>query len=220
VEATERVGNSTGRCGEEEKMALMLNAQRTGAVAPTDAAILAASLADPQAFTALFERHFAAIHRWLHRRVGAPLAEDLAAETFTRAFDRRADFDAAYADARPWLFGIAANLVHGHQRSELRRLRALARVQRWEAGSEDLAVRAVTRADAAVAGPAVAAALAELRDEERDVLLLVAWAGLEYDEVARATGVPIGTVRSRLHRARRRLRAALDLELDDGGDET
>jgi RNA polymerase sigma-70 factor (ECF subfamily) len=85
-------------------------------------------------------------------------------------------------------------------------------VERWEAGSEDLAAGAVARADAAAAGPAVAAALARLRSEERDVLLLVAWAGLEYEEVATATGVPIGTVRSRLHRARRALRAELDGE--------
>ncbi|HWI72748.1 MAG TPA: RNA polymerase sigma factor [Baekduia sp.] len=190
-------------------MALMLQAERDPAAVPADAAILAASVGDPQAFGTLFERHFAAIHRWLHRRGGAPLAEDLAAETFTRAFDRRATFDGRYPDARPWLFGIAANLVHDHRRSELRRLRALARVERWEAGAEDVATGAVARADAAALGPAVATALADLRDEERDVLLLVAWAGLEYDEVAHATGVPIGTVRSRLHRARRRLRTAL-----------
>jgi RNA polymerase sigma factor (sigma-70 family) len=196
-------------------MALMLQAERDPAAVPADAVILAASVGDPQAFATVFERHFAVIHRWLHRRVGAPLAEDLAAETFTRAFDRRATFDARHADARPWLFGIAANLVHDHRRSELRRLRALARVERWEAGAEDVATGAVARADAAALGPAVAIALAQLRDEERDVLLLVAWAGLEYDEVARATGVPIGTVRSRLHRARRRLRAALG-ETEEG----
>jgi RNA polymerase sigma factor (sigma-70 family) len=192
-------------------MALMLQADHDAPAQPTDAAILVASVADPQAFTALFERHFTRIHRWLHRRVGAPLAEDLAAETFTRAFDRRDRFDAAYADARPWLFGIASNLVHDHQRAELRRLRALARVQRWEPGGDDLTAGAVARVDAAAAGPAVAAALAALRAEERDVLLLIAWADLEYEEVARATGVPIGTVRSRLHRARTHLRAALDL---------
>jgi RNA polymerase sigma-70 factor (ECF subfamily) len=207
------------RCGEVERMALMLHAQREDAAAPTDAAILAASLADPQAFSALFERHFSAIHRWLRRRVGEPLAEDLAAETFTRAFDRRERFDGdAYASARPWLFGIAAHLVHDHQRSELRRLRALARAERWEASGEDMASAAVGRADAAAAGPAVAAALAALRAEERDVLLLVAWAGLEYEEVARATGVPVGTVRSRLHRARRRLRDALALPHERGDE--
>jgi RNA polymerase sigma factor (sigma-70 family) len=193
-------------------MAPMLQAEDEPAAVDADAAILAASLSDPQAFAALFERHFTAIHRWLHRRVGAPLAEDLAAETFTRAFDRRARFDASISqDARPWLFGIAANLVHDHRRSELRRLRALARAERWEATTgDDLATGAVARADAAALGPAVAAALADLRAPERNALLLVAWAGLDYEEVARATRVPIGTVRSRLHRARVRLRTALD----------
>jgi RNA polymerase sigma factor (sigma-70 family) len=192
-------------------MAPMLQAEDEPAAVDADAAILAASLSDPQAFAVLFERHFTAIHRWLHRRVGAPLAEDLAAETFTRAFDRRARFDASISpDARPWLFGIAANLVHDHRRSELRRLRALARAERWEASTgDDPAAGAVARADAAALGPAVAAALAGLRAPERNALLLVAWAGLDYEEVARATGVPIGTVRSRLHRARVRLRTAL-----------
>jgi RNA polymerase sigma-70 factor (ECF subfamily) len=193
-------------------MARMLNVESASAAPPTDAAILAASLDDPRAFSALFERHFGAVHRWLHRRVGAPLAEDLAAETFTRAFDRRARFDMAYEDARPWLFGIAANLVHDHRRAELRRLRALARAGRLERGDEDLSAGAVARADAAAAGPRLAAALAELRAEERDVVLLVAWAGLAYDEIARATGVPVGTVRSRLHRARRALRDKLEDE--------
>jgi RNA polymerase sigma factor (sigma-70 family) len=207
-------GTRSRAAAKKEKMASMLDAQGAAPAVRSDAAIIAASIGDPQAFTALFARHFDAIDRWLHRRVGTPLAEDLAAETFTRAFDHRERFDPAFADARPWLFGIAANLVHDHQRAELRRLRALARVERWEAGSEDLAAGAVARADAALAGPAVAAALARLRAEERDVLLLVAWAGLEYDEVATATGVPIGTVRSRLHRARRRLRA----ELEPGGE--
>ena len=191
-------------------MASMLNAEGIAAAVRSDAAIIAASIGDPQAFTLLFERHFTVIDRWLHRRVGAPLAEDLAAETFTRAFDYRERFDQSYADARPWLFGIAANLVHDHRRTEVRRLRALARVQRREPGAEDVAADADARADAAAAGPLIAAALAELRSEERDVLLLVAWAGLEYDEVARATGVPVGTVRSRLHRARHRLRVALE----------
>jgi RNA polymerase sigma factor (sigma-70 family) len=199
-------------------MASMLNAEGPASAVRSDAAIIAASVGDPQAFTELFERHFAAIDRWLHRRVGAPLAEDLAAETFTRAFDHRERFDRSYADARPWLFGIAANLVHDHRRTELRRLRALARVQRRDAATVDVAADADARADAAAAGPAIAAALADLRSEERDVLLLVAWAGLEYEEVATATGVPIGTVRSRLHRARQRLRIALGSEDEAEGE--
>jgi RNA polymerase sigma-70 factor (ECF subfamily) len=191
-------------------------APRAAETSRTDAAIIARSLEEPDAFSALFERHFAPVHRWLHRRVGGQLAEDLAAETFTRAFDRRGRFDTTRADAAPWLFGIANNLVHDHRRSELRRLRALARTQAAAGMAEDLATRAAARVDAAASGPALAAALAGLREQERDVVLLVAWAALEYDDVARALGVPVGTVRSRLHRARRALRAALNDEEDAG----
>jgi RNA polymerase sigma-70 factor (ECF subfamily) len=191
-------------------------APRAAETSCTDAAIVARSVEDPDAFSALFERHFAPVHRWLHRRVGGQLAEDLAAETFTRAFDRRGRFDTARADAAPWLFGIANNLVHDHRRSELRRLRALARTQAPAGMQEDLATRAAARVDAAASGPALAAALAGLREQERDVVLLVAWAALEYDDVARALDVPVGTVRSRLHRARRALRVALNDE-EDGG---
>jgi RNA polymerase sigma-70 factor (ECF subfamily) len=178
--------------------------------AASDAELIATSLDDPQAFSAVFERHVDAIHRWLIRRVGPDLAEDLTAETFTRAFDRRDRFDGSYEDARPWLFGIASNLIHDHRRAELRRLRALARVRNQNAGDEDFATAAVARLDASVSGPAVAAALAALRPQEREVLLLLAWADLSYEEIAQATSLPLGTVRSRLSRARRKLRTELD----------
>jgi RNA polymerase sigma-70 factor (ECF subfamily) len=209
-------GNSIGRIGEEGMMARMTPAPRAAARGCSDAAIIARSLEDPDAFSALFERHFAPVQRWLHRRVGGQLAEDLAAETFTRAFDGRGRFDTARADAAPWLFGIANNLVHDHRRTELRRLRALARTPPTAGMQEDVATRATARADAAASGPALAAALAGLREQERDVVLLVAWAALDYEDVARALGVPVGTVRSRLHRARQALRAALNDEEDEG----
>jgi RNA polymerase sigma factor (sigma-70 family) len=188
------------------------------AVAATDAELLAASLADPHAFTAVFDRHFAAIHGWLRRRVGASLADDLAAETFTRAFDVRERFDPTRAEARPWLYGIAANLVADHRRAEVRRLRAVARTDPGELIADDEAAETLARADAATLGPALATALADLRSQERDVLLLAAWADLDYEQIALATGVPVGTVRSRLHRVRRRLRDALADTID--GSET
>ncbi|MET0492324.1 MAG: sigma factor [Actinoplanes sp.] len=78
-------------------------------------------------FGAIFDRHAVAIHRYLARRVGASLADDLTAETFLVAFRGRARYDVAHADARPWLYGIAANLLRRDQRSELRQYRALAR---------------------------------------------------------------------------------------------
>jgi RNA polymerase sigma factor (sigma-70 family) len=186
--------------------------------ASTDAEVLAASIDEPSAFAAVFDRHFPAIHGWLRRRVGASLADDLAAETFTRAFDARHRFDPGRAGARPWLFGIAAHLVADHRRAEVRRLGAVARPDPGELITEDQEAATLARADAATLGPALAAALAGLRSQERDALLLAAWADLDYEQIAQATGVPVGTVRSRLHRARRHLRAALAAHTIDRGE--
>ena len=77
----------------------------------TDAQAIGASLADPEAFAVLFDRHFDAIHGYAQRRVGPDLADEIAAETFTRAFDRRRRYDSSRDDARPWLLGIATNLL-------------------------------------------------------------------------------------------------------------
>jgi RNA polymerase sigma-70 factor (ECF subfamily) len=171
----------------------------------SDAQVIAASRADPLVFATVFDRHFDAVHRYIARRVGSDLADDLAAETFTQAFDVRLRFDIAHADARPWLFGIATNLLRHHHRSEARRLRAYARLDR-PADTDDGFGGIETRLDAQRAGPAIAAAMGRLSADERDVLLLLAWADLRYEEIAVALRIPIGTVRSRLNRARHRLR--------------
>ena len=176
---------------------------------PTDAQTIAASLEDEARFALIFDRHFAAIHRYLHRRAGRELADDLAAETFTQAFDHRSGFDATREDARPWLFGIAANLMRHHRRAERRRL--LAYVRTGVDPVSELDVDAVhDRVDAAALGPRVALALARLDARDREALLLLAWADLTYPQIAEALGIPVGTVRSRIHRARRRVRALLD----------
>jgi RNA polymerase sigma factor (sigma-70 family) len=176
-------------------------------IEPTDAEVIAASRDDPDAFAAIFERHFDAIFRYLRRRVGRARAEELAAETFTQALAGRHRFDTGHPDARPWLYGIAVNLLRHHYRSEERELRAYAR-----GGVDPLAANepSLERIDAAAMGPAVAAALAELAPVERETLLLYAWAELGYAEVAQALDIPIGTVRSRLHRARTQLRELLE----------
>jgi hypothetical protein len=101
-----------------------------GEAATDDSELIAASLVEPARFAELFDRHFPAIHRYLRRRVGAELADDLAAETFTQAFARRRHYRAEQPDAAPWLYGIAGNLVRQHARAEQRRLRAYARVPR------------------------------------------------------------------------------------------
>jgi len=172
----------------------------------SDADVMRASLADPARFETLFERHFTAIFRYVGRRLGRQAAEDVAAEVFLRAFELRGRYDGGHADARPWLFGIAANLVRHSWRDEQRRLRALARRPATPAAVPD---DAEGRLDSRAQAPRLAQALAELRADEREVLLLVAWAELTYDEVARALDIPLGTVRSRLHRARAHMSARI-----------
>jgi RNA polymerase sigma factor (sigma-70 family) len=173
--------------------------------AGSDAQVIAASRSEPRVFSIIFDRHYDAVHRYLARRVGADIADDLTAEAFTEAFDFRARFDTTRTDARPWLFGIATNLLRHHHRSEARLLRAYARVDRPpETHEADEVIEA--RLDAQRAAPMIATALAQLSTDERDVLLLFAWADLRYEEIAVALHIPIGTVRSRLNRARGRLR--------------
>jgi RNA polymerase sigma factor (sigma-70 family) len=170
----------------------------------SDAAVIRASLDDGAWFGEIFDRHFAEIDRYLARRVGWALADEIASEVFVIAFRSRGRYDPAVADARPWLFGIAANLARRHWRTERRCLRAYARTgvdAVWdEAGDID------RRLDALAAGRELAAALAALSPGEREVLLLFAWADLGYEEIATALGIPVGTVRSRLSRGRTRVR--------------
>ncbi|SHN15402.1 RNA polymerase sigma factor [Actinacidiphila paucisporea] len=175
----------------------------------SDARVIARSRDEPEQFAALFDRYADAVHRYVARRIGPETAEDLVADTFTTAFQRRHSYDLTRADARPWLFGIATNLMSRHRRAEARRFKALAKVPEPVQHEEPVAERAVARVGATGVRGELAAALAELSARQRDVVLLVAWGDLDYEEAARALGVPVGTVKSRLHRARSRLREAL-----------
>jgi RNA polymerase sigma-70 factor (ECF subfamily) len=175
-----------------------------------DSEAISASAATPGEFAAVFDRHFDVVHAYLQRRVGRDLADELAAETFLIAFDSRARYDVSRPDARPWLFGIATNLLHRHRRHELRELRAYAR------SAADPILDAFdgvdARVDASGARRKLVDALAGVPAEELDALLLLAWAEFSYAEIAEALEIPIGTVRSRLSRARGRLRKALEVE--------
>jgi RNA polymerase sigma factor (sigma-70 family) len=163
-------------------------------------------------FTVIFDRHYAGLYRYLRRRIGPEVAADLAAETFATAFARRAVYHPEGHDCRPWLYGIAHNLLRTHLRSERRQLAAFARHGAdplADAGAAAEFSLAEQRADAAAIAARLAGFLAELPDGDRNTLLLFAWADMSYAEVAQALGIPVGTVRSRLNRARRRLRTLL-----------
>lgn len=174
-----------------------------------DGAVIAASLHEPARFAAVFDRHYGEIAAYLTRRAGRTLAEELASETFVRAFAARAGYDLAFSDARPWLYGIANNLLRKHVRTEERRRRAYARAIERDGFSDELDLIA-ERIDASAGARVIAEALPRLAPGDRDTLLLFALTDLDYEGIALATGVPVGTVRSRLHRVRRHLQAALE----------
>ncbi len=178
----------------------------------TDAELIMRACTQPRWFSVVFDRHFITIHRYLSRRVGSGAADDLAGEVFRVAFERRHSFDSQYDNARPWLYGIATNLVHRERRSEQRRLRALQRFAARAAvpAGDDAFDLAEERVDAETAAQSAAYALTRLPYADRDALVLFAVEGLSYGEVADALAIPIGTVRSRISRGRRRLRELLD----------
>jgi RNA polymerase sigma factor (sigma-70 family) len=175
----------------------------------TDGEIIAASRREPARFAEIFDRHWARVHRYCVSRAGSG-GEDLAAETFRVALDSRRRFDRSREDAGPWLLGIATNLLRHEVRSQTRRTHALLRLHiRDEA---DLAERSLDRVEAEALGPKLSEALGGLTPVYRDALLLHVWGELSYEQVAEATHVSIGTVRSRIHRARAYIRSTLPTE--------
>ena len=179
----------------------------------SDAAIIEASRRETDRFGLLYDRYAAMLYRYACRRLGpAEIAEDVVADTFLAAFRRRGDYDLDRPDARPWLFGIATKEIARRRRSEEAHYRAMSRaMSRPEAAdvSEGFADRVTAAVAAQATRGALAAALSRLKPADRDVLLLIAWERLAYEEVAAALAIPVGTVRSRLSRARKKLRIAL-----------
>jgi len=173
-----------------------------------DAAVIRLSRHEPEHFTVLFRRHAPHIQRYVVRRLGPDAADDIVAETFLLAFRQRGSYDLARADARPWLYGIATNLIGHHRRAEVRLYRALARTG-TDPVTEAFTDQVDDRVSAGTASRRLAAGLARLPEQLRDTLLLVTWGDLSYAEAAAALGVPVGTVRSRVSRARARLRRVL-----------
>lgn len=169
---------------------------------------------DAEQFGVLFDRYAGVLHRYCAGRVGAAVAEDVVADVFCLAFKQRDRFDAGRVDALPWLYGIATNLVRRRWRQEVARYRAMAKVVPPLAGGDEPALRAVERTHAAEYVQLISSALEKMPRRQREVLLLFALADLGYGEIATALGIPIGTVRSALHRARTRLRDVLPAHAD------
>lgn len=172
----------------------------------SDARILGDSVSDPAIFSSLYERHLGAVASYVARRTGPELSEDLTAEVFVRAFRKRAVFRDEHGSALPWLLGIANNLIADHRRAEQRRLELLRRLATARPVSPETSIGAL--------GPELVDELLRIPAADRDTLLLVVWGELSYAEAATALGVPIGTIRSRIARARHRLGAAIGQPAD------
>jgi RNA polymerase sigma-70 factor (ECF subfamily) len=168
----------------------------------TDASLVLAG--NPAAFTDLLRRHGQAIHAYLARRAGRDAADDLLGEVWLRAYAARRNYDEHWPDARPWLYGIARNVLREHWR------RRPAGGDQFSRASEDPWPEVDARLDAAARVQDLRRALARLTPGDREVLLLVTWEGLAPAEAAIALGIPPGTARSRLHRARSLMRQLLD----------
>ncbi|NND01911.1 MAG: RNA polymerase sigma factor [Acidimicrobiia bacterium] len=177
------------------------------ATTPSDGEAIRESLTRPEAFEPVFDRHFNSIYKYLTRRVGPDAGNELASEVFLVAFSNRHRFHSEVEDARPWLYGIAANLARRQARTWRRSRRAGQRslgdnVIWLDPAPED-------RLDAESMRSVLLLAVSKLRNHEREVLLLHALTDLSYREIAAALSIPIGTVRSRLSRARRQVRGLL-----------
>jgi RNA polymerase sigma factor (sigma-70 family) len=176
--------------------------------AEDDAAVIRRSRDEPEHFAVLFRRHAPEVQRYVRRRIGVDAADDVVAETFLAAFRQRDAYSLERHNARPWLYGIATNLIGRYRRSEIQQYRALAHT-----GRDPVTEPFTDRIDAAVSAEGsrgqLADALARLPTAYRDTLLLVVWGDLSYTEAAAALGVPTGTVRSRMNRARKKLRRSL-----------
>ena len=148
--------------------------RQRGSAAADDAAVIESSWLEPERFAVLFDRHARHIYRYLARRAGSQVADDLVAETFLAAFAKRDRYDLGYADARPWLYGIATNLVGQHRRDEARQyqIRQAAAAEPEVPGHAERVAADVT---ARAMRPLLDAALAALSAGDRDVLLLIAW---------------------------------------------
>ena len=177
-----------------------------------DAESMHASVDQPARFAEVFDRHHSAVWRFVARTAGADAADDIGAEVFVVAFNRRSMFDPTRGTVRAWLLGIAYNLMRTRARAAWRGRRAVERAASIVDSSEFAIDDLLDAEDTHRRIRSVSAALALMSHDDREVLLLYAWDELSYQEIATVLAVPIGTVRSRLARARQRLQESVDAD--------
>ncbi|MFB4315049.1 RNA polymerase sigma factor [Actinomadura sp. 21ATH] len=171
---------------------------------------------DERAFGELFDRHSRTVYNYCFRRTADwSAAEDLTSVVFMETWRRRAHVRLSADSLLPWLYGVATNVLHNHRRSLRRHRAALDRVRALPAAVNDAAA-AAARLDAEHEMRAVLASIRKLARKDQEVLALCVWEGLGYAEAAAALGVPVGTVRSRLARARERLKQDMEPVRVDG----
>jgi RNA polymerase sigma factor (sigma-70 family) len=197
-----------GAVSRPARRALALTADAAPDGGASDADVIAASQADPELFAAIFDRHADEIHRYAARRLGPQAAADVVSEVFLAAFRNRGRYHPDRADARPWLYGIATNVISQQVRAEGRRAHLLATAPP-PACVDFPADEIGDRISAERLWPAMSGVLSGLEPADRELVLLVAWAELSYEQVAQALEIPVGTVRSRLHRVRAKVRRAV-----------
>lgn len=182
----------------------------------SDAEIIKAAGKNLSEFAVIFRRHYRRVYRFTAGAAGDTQGEDLAADVFIRAMGALDRYDEKYETALPWLLGIASNLVLVHYRSLGRQKQALARLERrdqhrWDDTEEDT----LDRVWAELERPLIARAIRDLPSGQSSVLLLRALGDMSYREIAEVLGINVGTVRSRLNRARETMRESLSA-LDTG----
>jgi RNA polymerase sigma-70 factor (ECF subfamily) len=176
--------------------------------ATDDAACIAASVAEPERFGELYDRHASTVFRYVRSRLG-PDADDAVGDTFAIAFGIRDRFDASFgSSALPWLLGIATKVIAKRRDAERRWLRPTP--PELDQSDDDVDA-ANARIDDVRLASWLVEALRGLRRRDRDALLLHVVGDLSIEEVAHALDVPAGTIKSRLHRARRILAAQLEV---------
>ncbi|KUF17883.1 RNA polymerase sigma factor [Streptomyces silvensis] len=165
---------------------------------------------DADAFGEVFDGYARSVYNHGYRLTGDwSTAEEIVSLTFLEAWRLRDRIEPDGGSVRPWLLGIATNVTRNQRRAARRHAAAVARLPRAESVA-DFADEVAGRLDDAGQLALVEAALRKLRRPEREVLALCVWSGLGYEAAADALGIPVGTVRSRLFRARTKLAKAME----------